>query len=201
MGDQYRTLGPNAMGMITGMQAKNFMMQSGLPPMVLAQVWGLADVNGDGQMDFNEFSIACKLITNKLKGLELPKTLPPSMLTAFGGMQPNPMMQQAGMMRGGQMGMGMMPQTSMAPGMMGMGQPNMMGMGMPAQGMMPGQMAPGMMPGMMPQGAPGMMQQGAPGMMPANSMGAPGMMPMASNAGMVPSTTGMAPVTQPTATS
>ena len=37
--DQYRTLGPNAMGMITGMQAKNFMMQSGLPPMVLAQVW------------------------------------------------------------------------------------------------------------------------------------------------------------------
>ena len=62
---------------------------------------GLSDVNGDGQMDFNEFSIACKLITNKLKGLELPKTLPPSMLTAFGGMQPNPMMQQAGMMRGG----------------------------------------------------------------------------------------------------
>ena len=58
-------------------------------------------MNGDGQMDINEFSIACKLITNKLKGMELPKTLPPSMLTAFGGMQPNPMMQQAGMMRGG----------------------------------------------------------------------------------------------------
>ena len=29
---------------------------------------GLADMNGDGQMDINEFSIACKLITNKLKG-------------------------------------------------------------------------------------------------------------------------------------
>ena len=40
---------------------------------------GLSDVNGDGQMDFNEFSIACKLIDMKLKNVELPKTLPPSM--------------------------------------------------------------------------------------------------------------------------
>ena len=29
---------------------------------------GLADMNGDGQMDINEYSIACKLITNKLQG-------------------------------------------------------------------------------------------------------------------------------------
>ena len=36
---QFRTLMPNQMGMITGVQAKNFMMQSGLQPMVLAQVW------------------------------------------------------------------------------------------------------------------------------------------------------------------
>merc|ERR1712173_518563 len=53
-------------------------------------------------------------------------------------------------------------------------------------------------------GAPGMKpanSMAAQGKMPANSMGAPGMMPMASNAGMVPATTGMAPVTQPTATS
>lgn len=58
---------------------------------------GLADVNGDGQMDINEFSIACKLITNKLKGLELPKVLPPSMMPAMPGMMP--MMQQPGMVR------------------------------------------------------------------------------------------------------
>ena len=66
-------------------------MQAGLPPMVLAQViflrmkhcnspgfpqiWGLADMNGDGKMDINEFSIACKLINLKLKGMELPKVL------------------------------------------------------------------------------------------------------------------------------
>ena len=41
---------------------------------------GLADVNGDGQMDLNEFSIACKLINMKLKGFELPSALPPSLL-------------------------------------------------------------------------------------------------------------------------
>ena len=62
---------------------------------------GLADINGDGQMDINEFSVACKLITNKLKGVEIPKVLPPSMIppTAMqGGMMPG-MMQQPGMVR------------------------------------------------------------------------------------------------------
>ena len=38
---------------------------------------GLSDMNGDGKMDLNEFSVACKLINLKLKGMELPKTLPP----------------------------------------------------------------------------------------------------------------------------
>ncbi len=37
-------------------------------------------MNGDGQMDLNEFSIACKLITMKLKGFELPAALPPAIL-------------------------------------------------------------------------------------------------------------------------
>ena len=63
----------------------------------------MADVNGDGQMDFNEFSIACKLITNKLKGLELPKTLPPSLMTMIPGMPPQMIGQpnMAGMARAG----------------------------------------------------------------------------------------------------
>ena len=55
-------------------------------------------------MDMNEFSIACKLITNKLKGFELPAVLPPSILMAPAAPQPqmvapimaapNPMMHQ-----------------------------------------------------------------------------------------------------------
>ncbi len=45
--------------------------------LILVAFRGLADMNGDGRMDFNEFSIACKLINLKLKGMELPKSLPP----------------------------------------------------------------------------------------------------------------------------
>ena len=40
-------------------------------------------MNGDGQMDINEFSIACKLITMKLKNVELPTTLPPIMMAGM----------------------------------------------------------------------------------------------------------------------
>ena len=46
-------------------------------------------MNGDGKMDINEFSVACKLINLRLKGMELPKSLPPQLLNsgaAMGGM-------------------------------------------------------------------------------------------------------------------
>ncbi len=49
---------------------------------------GLADVNGDGQMDINEFSLACKMITMKLKGFEVPKTLPPALSMSMAAAQP-----------------------------------------------------------------------------------------------------------------
>lgn len=34
-------------------------------------------------MDINEFSIACKLIHLKLRGTEIPKTLPPSLINSL----------------------------------------------------------------------------------------------------------------------
>ncbi len=40
----------------------------------------LADVNADGKMDQKEFSIAVCLIQKKLKGVELPKVLPPGLM-------------------------------------------------------------------------------------------------------------------------
>lgn len=43
----------------------------------------LADTDADGKMDINEFSIACKLINLKLRGYEIPKGLPPSMLASL----------------------------------------------------------------------------------------------------------------------
>ena len=36
--EQFNSVGP-ADGFITGSQARGFFMQSGLPPMVLAQIW------------------------------------------------------------------------------------------------------------------------------------------------------------------
>ncbi|KAJ8352480.1 hypothetical protein SKAU_G00239560 [Synaphobranchus kaupii] len=62
-----------------GDQARNFFLQSGLPPPILAQIWALADLNNDGMMDAHEFSIAMKLIKLKLQGLPLPPSLPPVM--------------------------------------------------------------------------------------------------------------------------
>ncbi|XP_059506176.1 intersectin-1 isoform X1 [Stegostoma tigrinum] len=75
---QFHTIKPVG-GLITGDQARNFFLQSGLPPPVLAQIWALADLNNDGKMDQLEFSIAMKLIKLKLQGHPLPSTLPPIM--------------------------------------------------------------------------------------------------------------------------
>ncbi|KAG8238921.1 hypothetical protein J437_LFUL000758, partial [Ladona fulva] len=77
--EQFKTLKP-INGIITGAQAKGYLLQSQLPPPILGQIWSLADTDSDGKMDINEFSIACKLINLKLRGFELPKTLPPSLL-------------------------------------------------------------------------------------------------------------------------
>ncbi|XP_068201300.1 intersectin-1-like [Palaemon carinicauda] len=73
-------------GFISGDQAKGFFLQSRLPPPVLGIIWALSDVNGDGKMDLHEFSIACKLINLKLRGFNLPQTLPASLKqSACGG--------------------------------------------------------------------------------------------------------------------
>ncbi|VEL31650.1 unnamed protein product [Protopolystoma xenopodis] len=76
-------------GFITGEQARIFFLKSGLPPMVLGQIWfvtfyslkfrSLADITGDGKMDKKEFSIAMLLVKKKLEGMSLPNVLPASL--------------------------------------------------------------------------------------------------------------------------
>ncbi|XP_064117346.1 intersectin-1-like isoform X7 [Macrobrachium nipponense] len=83
--EQFNTIRPTN-GFISGDQAKGFFLQSRLPPPVLGIIWALSDVNGDGKMDLHEFSIACKLINLKLRGFNLPQTLPASLKqSACGG--------------------------------------------------------------------------------------------------------------------
>uniref|UniRef100_A0A4X2KIG7 Intersectin 2 n=1 Tax=Vombatus ursinus TaxID=29139 RepID=A0A4X2KIG7_VOMUR len=75
---QFDSLRP-AGGHITGDQARGFFLQSGLPAPVLAEIWALSDLNKDGKMDQQEFSIAMKLIKLTLQGQRLPPSLPPVM--------------------------------------------------------------------------------------------------------------------------
>ncbi|XP_034436709.1 intersectin-2a isoform X3 [Hippoglossus hippoglossus] len=72
---QFDTLTP-VLGYVSGEQARKFFLQSGLPPSVLAEIWNLADMEGDGKMDRLEFSIAMKLIKLKLQGRNMPSVLP-----------------------------------------------------------------------------------------------------------------------------
>nr|XP_018912423.1 PREDICTED: EH domain-containing protein 1-like [Bemisia tabaci] len=56
--------------------AREEMMKSKLPSNVLGKIWNLADVDGDGVLDRDEFALSMHLIDIKLKGHELPDKLP-----------------------------------------------------------------------------------------------------------------------------
>ncbi|XP_059501402.1 intersectin-2-like isoform X2 [Stegostoma tigrinum] len=94
-------------GLLSGDQARNFFLQSGLPKLVLAEIWTLADLNKDGKMDQQEFSIAMKLIKMTLQGHLMPKTLPTVM-------KHPPIPSPLGSAR---FGMGSMPNLSVPPNM------------------------------------------------------------------------------------
>ncbi|XP_030638806.1 intersectin-2a [Chanos chanos] len=103
---QFDSLNPT-LGYVSGEQARNFFLQSGLPSPVLAQIWALADMGKDGKMDRLEFSIAMKLIKLQLQGQPLPSALPIIMKQT-----PTPMMTSSS-----RFGMGSMPNLTVMPTM------------------------------------------------------------------------------------
>lgn len=118
-------------------------MQSGLPSQLLAQIWNLADLNHDGKMDKKEFSIAMQLIKNKLKGFNIPPTLPDSMkidpdpmIGTFGPSTMAPVVPLSGIQSaaGGMASIG---------GLAGIAPVRPMGMPMAIPGMVPGTMGYG----------------------------------------------------------
>ncbi len=52
------------------------MVRSKLPNSVLRRVWALSDIDKDGMLDRDEFAVAMFLIDHKLKGNDIPETLP-----------------------------------------------------------------------------------------------------------------------------
>lgn len=88
-----------------GADARDFFTQSGLPAAALAEIWTLADIDGDGSLDRAEFCVAMHLCRRAKKGVPVPRVLPrelvpeskflhynvtaeaPEQWTAFGQMQ------------------------------------------------------------------------------------------------------------------
>ena len=71
-------------GFITGDQAVSFFSNARLPEEALAQIWDLADINSEGQLNKDEFAVAMYLIRqqrSKTTGRDvLPQTLPPNLI-------------------------------------------------------------------------------------------------------------------------
>lgn len=67
-------------GLLTGVQARNILIQSGLNQQILAQIWFLSDCDKDGMLTSEEFILAMHLIDRVKQGIALPTTLPPELL-------------------------------------------------------------------------------------------------------------------------
>ena len=80
----YSTIDTQNRGFITGEQAVSFFSNSRLPEDALAQIWDLADINSEGQLNRDEFAVAMYLIRQqrgKKDGRDvLPQGLPSNLI-------------------------------------------------------------------------------------------------------------------------
>eukprot|EP00095_Tigriopus_kingsejongensis_P004984 maker-scaffold96_size378025-snap-gene-2.51 protein:Tk04984 transcript:maker-scaffold96_size378025-snap-gene-2.51-mRNA-1 annotation:"intersectin-1 isoform x2" len=63
-------------GFLGGIQARNTLLQTGLPQNVLAQIWTLSDIDGNGKLSCDEFIVSGYLCDLATKGEPLPGKLP-----------------------------------------------------------------------------------------------------------------------------
>ncbi|KAL8709823.1 MAG: hypothetical protein Q9220_005439 [cf. Caloplaca sp. 1 TL-2023] len=80
----FSTVDTTNRGFITGDQAVSFFSNSRLPEEALAQIWDLADINSEGQLNKDEFAVAMYLIRqqrSKTDGRDvLPQSLPSNLI-------------------------------------------------------------------------------------------------------------------------
>uniref|UniRef100_A0A8C6S5E2 Epidermal growth factor receptor pathway substrate 15 n=1 Tax=Neogobius melanostomus TaxID=47308 RepID=A0A8C6S5E2_9GOBI len=75
----FESLGP-AGGMLTGDKVKPVLLNSKLPVDILGRVWELSDLDRDGMLDRDEFSVAMYLVYRALEGEPVPMSLPPPLV-------------------------------------------------------------------------------------------------------------------------
>ncbi|CAM9492324.1 unnamed protein product [Choristocarpus tenellus] len=63
-------------GMLSAVNARTPLVQSGLPTDTLRAIWDLADMDKDGQLDMEEFTVAMHLCDATKAGEPLPEQLP-----------------------------------------------------------------------------------------------------------------------------
>ncbi|XP_074525208.1 uncharacterized protein eps15 isoform X2 [Halichoeres trimaculatus] len=75
----FESLNP-AGGMLTGDKVKPVLLNSKLPVDILGRVWELSDLDRDGMLDKDEFSVAMYLVYRALEGEPVPMSLPPPLV-------------------------------------------------------------------------------------------------------------------------
>ncbi|XP_059196525.1 epidermal growth factor receptor substrate 15 isoform X2 [Centropristis striata] len=75
----FDSLGPVA-GILTGDKVKPVLLNSKLPVDILGRVWELSDIDRDGMLDRDEFSVAMYLVYRALEGEPVPMSLPPPLV-------------------------------------------------------------------------------------------------------------------------
>lgn len=71
----FETLGPSG-GLLSGERAKGVMMNYNLPVELLGKIWDMSDIDCDGNLDKDEFSVAMYLIKQAVDNEPLPSSLP-----------------------------------------------------------------------------------------------------------------------------
>lgn len=67
-------------GLVSGLEIKDVFLQSGIPNLCLANIWGLCDTNQSGKLTREQFALAMWMVERKRNGYDPPDFLAPNMI-------------------------------------------------------------------------------------------------------------------------
>ncbi|XP_059418982.1 epidermal growth factor receptor substrate 15-like 1 isoform X7 [Carassius carassius] len=76
----YRQVDPGNTGKVGAAEAAQFLKKSGLSDSTLGQIWDLSDIDKDGHLDKDEFSVAMHLVYAAREKESVPSTLPTALI-------------------------------------------------------------------------------------------------------------------------